>query len=134
MIDTLYNHVRATHPYLGLNTSDSPLVVVSGKTGLAIHNYGFKTDIILPGGLRKNGLDLSEYEKYFYEGFTYIFIDDSYFLGRTEAVVKNLIESKGGIFLGTFVAYDGCQEKRSWVHSLYRYYDHYDVLGRKIEK
>lgn len=132
LIETLYNHIHATPLF---NSSKyHPQIVVSGKTGLAIHNYGFQTDIILPGGLRKNDVDLSDYEKFFYEGFDYIFVDDSYFLGRTEAVVQNLVKSKGGIYRGTFVAYDGCQERRSRVHSLYRYYDHYDVLGKKKEQ
>ena len=62
------------------------------------------------------------------------FFDDSYFMGRTEAVIRKALSSCGANLVGTFVFYDGCIEKRPWVTSMYRYYDNYDVLGHRLEK
>lgn len=107
--------------------------VVTGKTGLAYFNYGFTVDLIVPGGLRKSNteLDLSEYVK---AGENYVLIDDSYFMGRTEAVIRKALNKYGASLAGTRVFYDGCIEKRPWVTSMYRYYDNYDVLGNRIKK
>lgn len=107
--------------------------VVTGKTGIAYFNYGFTTDLIVPGSLRKSNtrLDLSEYVK---AGENYVLIDDSYFMGRTEAVIRNALNECGASLAGTLVFYDGCIEKRPWVTSMYRYYDNYDVLGHRLEK
>lgn len=107
--------------------------VVTGKTGMAYINYGFKADLIVPGGLRKSNttLDLSEYVK---PGDNYVLIDDSYFMGRTEAVIRKAIERCGSKLTDTYVFYDGCIEKRKNVHSYYRYYDYHDILGNKIKE
>ena len=107
--------------------------VVTGKTGIAYFNYGFTTDLIVPGGLRKSNtrLDLSEYVK---AGENYVLIDDSYFMGRTEAVIRKALSECGASLAGTLVFYDGCIEKRPWITSMYRYYDNYDVLGNRLEK
>lgn len=107
-------------------------IVMSGKTGYAIKEWGWGADILLPGGLRKMNdtpLDFSEQVE---DGKVYFFVDDSYFSGRTESVVKEIIECGNGIFGGSIVAYDGCHEKKKNVWSLYRYYDHYDLRGRKL--
>lgn len=100
---------------------------------MAYINYGFTADLIVPGGLRKSNsvLDLSEYVK---PGEKYVLIDDSYFMGRTEAVIRNAIEACGSELVKTFVFYDGCIEKKPNVMSMYRYYDNYDILGNKIKK
>lgn len=125
---------RMVDNFANRNLTERPHIIASGKTGVAIHNYGKPIDLLLPGGLRKFGINLEEFAQFIRAGHKYVFVDDSYFLGRTEARVKELVKGNGGEFLGTFVAYDGCQEKRPWVHSLYRYYDYYDVLGRRIRK
>lgn len=52
----------------------------------------------------------------------------------TVLVAREEIDRLGGIFLGTYVAYDGSKNKECDVHSLYRYYDYHDVLGRPLKK
>lgn len=107
-------------------------IVMSGKTGYAIKDWGWDADILLPGSLRKMVDAPLCFSKQVEKGKIYFFVDDSYFSGRTESVVKEIIEHGGGFFGGSIVAYDGCHEKRSNVWSLYRYYDHYDIRGRKL--
>ena len=127
ILATIDNDVKIKYLY------DKYKYIVTGKTGIAYFNYGFTVDLIVPGGLRKSNrqLDLSEYVKH---GENYVLIDDSYFMGRTEAVIRKALSSCGANLVGTFVFYDGCIEKRHWVTSMYRYYDNYDVLGHRLEK
>ena len=127
ILATIDNDVKIKYPH------DKYKYIVTGETGIAYFNYGFTVDLIVPGGLRKSNtqLDLSEYVKY---GENYVLIDDSYFMGRTEAVIRKALSSCGANLVGTFVFYDGCIEKRHWVTSMYRYYDNYDVLGHRLEK
>lgn len=108
--------------------------IASGEIGLAMHNLGVQVDFLVPGGLRHDPskINLAPFKSAI-EGQTFIFIDDSYFSGRTALVVKEEIERLGGIFIGSMVAYDGAKEKDPTVNSLYRYYDHYDLLGRPIK-
>lgn len=52
-----------------------------------------------------------------------IFIDDSYYSGKTANKVRNFIESLGGEVIKNYVFYDGSKEKHDDVVSLYRYYN-----------
>ena len=67
-----------------------PEVIASGEIGLCLYNYGFPIDIIVQGGLRKNKevLDLSPFID---ANKDYVFIDDSYFSGKTAQVIKEEI-------------------------------------------
>ena len=107
-------------------------IVMSGKTGYAIKEWGWDADILLPGSLRKMTDAPLDFAKQVEAGKIYFFVDDSYFAGRTESVVKEIIERGGGIFGGFIVAYNGCHEVKKNVWSLYRYYNHYDIRGRKL--
>ena len=111
------------------------LTIASGEIGLAMHNLGVPVDFLVPGGLRHDPskINLAPFADKI-KGHKFVFIDDSYFSGRTALVVKEEIERLGGIFIGSFVAYDGAREKDPTVDSLYRYYDHYDILGRPLSK
>lgn len=108
--------------------------IASGEIGLSMHNLGVDIDFIVPGGLRfePEKINLEPFVERI-KGRNFIFIDDSYFSGKTAMVVREEIEKLGGRFLGSFVAYDGSKEKDEKVKSLYRYYDHYDLLGRPIK-
>lgn len=115
--------------------TSNTVTISSGEIGLAMHNYGLPVDILVPGGLRFDP------EKINLKPFTHIladknviFIDDSYFSGRTLTVVKEEVERCGGTFAGALVAYDGSKMKDPLVKSLYRYYDYHDVLGRPLNK
>jgi hypothetical protein len=114
---------------------DDICTIASGEIGLAMHNLGVHIDFLVPGGLRHDPskINLAPFKSAI-EGQHFVFIDDSYFSGRTALVVKEEIERLGGIFVGSMVAYDGAKEKDPTVDSLYRYYDHFDVLGRPLEK
>lgn len=109
--------------------------IASGEIALAMHNLGVHIDFIVPGGLRfePGKINLVPFSDDI-KGNKFVFIDDSFFSGKTQMVVKEEIERCGGIFLGSMVAYDGSKVKEKNVESLYRYYDHYDLLGRKLEK
>lgn len=107
--------------------------IASGEIGLAMHNMGVPVNFLVPGGLRHDPskINLEPFKKSI-EGKRFVFIDDSYFSGRTVLVVREEIDRLGGIFLGTYVAYDGSKNKECDVHALYRYYDYHDVLGRPL--
>lgn len=109
--------------------------IASGEIGLAMHNLGVQVDFLVPGGLRHDPskINLAPFVDKI-KGQKFVFIDDSYFSGRTALVVKEEIERLGGIFVGSVVAYDGAKEKDPTVDSLYRYYDHFDILGRPLQK
>lgn len=110
------------------------LTIASGEIGLSMHNLGISVDFLVPGGLRHdpNKINLTPFKDQI-EGCYFVFLDDSYFSGKTAMVVKEEIEKLGGIFVGTLVAYDGSKTKDKDVWSLYRYYDHYDILGRPLK-
>ena len=111
------------------------VTIASGEIGCAFHNFGIPIDIIVPGGLRHDPSRLNlEPFRNLLDGRNVIFIDDSYFSGRTLTVIKEEIRAYGGNFLGAFVAYDGSKYKDDQVYSLYRYYDHHDILGRPLNK
>lgn len=111
------------------------LTIASGEIGLAMHNLGVEINYLVPGGLRHDAskINLEPFAENI-KGKTFLFIDDSYFSGKTALVVKEEIERLGGIFKGSLVAYDGSKSKDENVWSLYRYYDYHDILGRKISK
>lgn len=114
---------------------DDICTVASGEIGLAMHNLGVHVNFLVPGGLRHDPskINLAPFKELI-QGKKFVFVDDSFFSGRTVLVVREEIERLGGIFLGTYVAYDGCKNKECDVHSLYRYYDYHDVLGRPLKK
>ena len=107
--------------------------IASGEIGLAMHNLGVEIDLLVPGGLRfdPTKINLEPFADRI-KGQQFIFVDDSYFSGKTATVVKEEIERLGGTWLGSFVAYDGSKSKEENVFSLYRYYDYHDILGRPL--
>lgn len=108
--------------------------IASGEIGLSMHNMGIDIDYLVPGGLRHDPTKINlEPFKGDIEGREFLFIDDSYFSGKTVTVVREEIERLGGKFLGTLVVYDGAKIKDDKVWSLYRYYDYHDILGRPIK-
>ena len=124
MLEELITRVKLKYPGRKL--------IASGEIGLCLHNFGIHVDLIVQGGLRNNKepLDLSKFTK---AGESYVFIDDSYFSGRTYFVVKEALAKVCCNLVGTYVIYDGCYEKRDDVHSIYRYYDYHDILGREFK-
>jgi hypothetical protein len=105
------------------------MIIASGKFGLFLSNY-FQINypdklsklILVEGGLRKGATINLDYMNSSIQNRDFIFIDDSFYLGRTRNVIKKEIEKLGGNLIATYVAYDGSKIKESNVHSLYRYY------------
>lgn len=110
-------------------------IIVSGKFGNVFLNHcntylndNFNEKIILVnGGLRKDHVIISFWENYNITNKKIIFIDDSYYLGRTRDKIKKAVEENHGIFVNTYVFYDGSKDKDDHVHSFYRYYDFHEV-------
>lgn len=106
------------------------IYVVSGKFGVFFKNwiecYGCDIDIVyaVNGGLRDGDpIDSLEPFKEDLNGLEFIFIDDSFYSGRTADTVIEHVKSFGGRYKGTFVIYDGSKEQRPDVYSLYRYHE-----------
>lgn len=112
---------------------DTIFTIASGEMALALHNFDVDVDFIVPGGLRydPSKINLEPWANIIREA-NFVFMDDSYFSGRTALVIRKEIERLGGTFLGSYVIYDGSKSKEEDVDSLYRYYDNYDLLGRAI--
>ena len=131
-VDILYDLIDAVHEKWG---TENLILIASGEVGLAFHNFGLPVDIIVPGGLRfdPSKINLAPYKQSIV-GKDVVFVDDSYFSGRTLTVVHEAVEELGGHMIGAYVAYDGAKERDPSVMSLYRYYDHYDILGRRKDE
>lgn len=111
-------------------------VILSGEIGLRYMQLQLQNKIpnyinlmIVNGGLRKGneitGGIMSNYEV-IPENLDYmdvIFIDDSFYSGRTANKITEFVESRCGTVIGNYVFYDGSKEKYGDVKSIYRYYD-----------
>lgn len=109
-------------------------IIVSGKFGIVFKNFCTqhfdkelaKNIIVVNGSLRNEEVKITFPEEYDINNKSLVFIDDSFFLGRTRDKIKNTIENKGGNLLYTYVFYDGSKNKDSSVYSFYRYYDNFN--------
>jgi hypothetical protein len=113
-----------------VNGTNLVYFIVTGRFGIFFSNwiryYGTESDIlyIVNGGLREGEEIISlELFKNDLNRQGFIIIDDSYYSGKTNNIIKQHVESLGGRYEGTFVVYDGSPEKSENVHSLYRYYE-----------
>lgn len=105
------------------------IIIASGKFGSFFNNwwnantnYNNKL-IIVNGGLRVgNKIDLS-YIKDYIKNKKFIFIDDSFYSGKTRNTIKNELEKYNANLNKTYVIYDGSKARDDNVCSLYRYYD-----------
>lgn len=106
-------------------------LIVTGKFGRFFTNW-LEFQGLLPffclysvnGGLRNgNPIESLEYFKEDIQGKHFIVVDDSFYSGRTVDTIVDHVKSLGGNYKGAYVIYDGSKDKRSDVHSLYRYYE-----------
>lgn len=125
----LINFIEASVKDAGINN-----VVISGEIGRIYYqlkqNGKLTQDIllcVLPGGLRfEHREDFNpEYCEYDVKGKDFIFLDDSYYSGKTAMVAQKWMKDHGGKVVKSYVFYDGSYEKRDDVVSLYRYWDHH---------
>ncbi len=106
-------------------------IIVSGNFGRRFKSFieekvdgDLSSNIIVANGSLRKGNSIGLENRDFH-GQKFIFIDDSFWAGRTRNVIKNYIEKNGGILKKTYVFYDGNKEKDSDVVSFYRYYDYH---------
>ena len=124
-LDILIKFIKET--YLSKTNIVINLVVVSGKFGRFFINRLGSTKgniVIVNGGLRI-GEEIDNLSYLDLKGTNAIFIDDSFYSGKTRDIIKKELELRGSSLHETFVIYDGSKEKDDHVHSLYRYYDSY---------
>lgn len=111
-------------------------IIVSGNFGKVFKNFclnhigkDFSNNVIVVNGGLRSGNKIEEfYKEYDINNKNLVFIDDSYYLGRTRDKIKDSITSNGGKLICSYVFYDGSKIKDDSVHSFYRYYDHYPVI------
>ncbi|MCP4395679.1 MAG: hypothetical protein GY804_15635 [Alphaproteobacteria bacterium] len=103
--------------------------ILSGKFGIHIKNTypSLEMHLLVNGGLRKEKIISLEPFKHRIKGRSFVFLDDSFYLGRTRDAIQTEIEKWGGKIKRTYVCYDGSKEKDETVKSLYRYYDNHKV-------
>lgn len=101
-------------------------IILSGGFGEFFRDYlrllkiKPKNVIWVNGGLRK-GARAFLYDTYL-DNKDFIFIDDSFYSGKTRNVIKEELEKYNARLVNTYVVYDGSHVKENTVHSLYRYY------------
>ena len=101
-------------------------IIVSGKFGVFFSNYYQRPNnrrlFSVEGGLRTGTkIDLSPFANYIIHRY-FIFVDYSFYSGKTRDVIKDELERLGGHLVRTYVIYDGAKERDPSVKSLYRYY------------
>ena len=111
-------------------------VILSGEIGLKYFKLQLEKKIpdyinlmIVNGGLRKGNeitggiMSGCEVIPGDLDSMQIIFIDDSFYSGRTANKITEFVESRCGTVIGNYVFYDGSKEKYDDVKSIYRYYD-----------
>lgn len=111
-------------------------IIVSGEIGSRIAELKEKYPWFLEGrnieyvngSLRKGEpIQYSNWKLDSYKNRPFIFVDDSYYSGKTLRIVKTYIEEVlGGYLQDSYVFYDGSEDNIDDVVSLYRYYDHFN--------
>lgn len=92
--------------------------VVSGRFGAEYGNQFFPC-LVLPS-LRRG--DFTAFPQVEAEG-EYVFLDDSFYSGRTYDTARIIVSRGGGKIIGAVVAYDGSPKPWRSVYSLYRWRD-----------
>lgn len=116
-----------------LENENFDFIITSGKFGHVFKDYckkymslNFNNKVIVVNGSLRKGDSVIDYSnEYNVCDKKVVFIDDSYYLGRTRDKIKASLEENKGTLISTYVFYDGSKIKDESVHSFYRYYDHY---------
>lgn len=111
-------------------------VILSGGIGIRYMQLQLQNKIpdyinlmIVNGGLRKDNeitggiMSRCDIIPKSLNGYGIIFIDDSFYSGKTHNKIETFLRSRGSKIYKTYVFYDGCKDKYGDVISLYRYYD-----------
>ena len=125
VLDKAIQHKLITDKLFSIAPKNN-IIIVSGGFGKFIkRNYPEKNILLLNGGLRHLTRISLEPIADKIKKKDFIFIDDSYYLGRTRDVIRTEIERLGGNFKSTYVIYDGCKDRDKEVKSLYRYHERF---------
>lgn len=115
-----------------LNNEIFDYIIVSGNFGNVYKKFIdtnlkelSKKIIVVNGGLRNEENIVNFWKKYNISMKRIVFIDDSFYLGRTRDKIEEAIKKHQGTLINTYVFYDGSKEKEENVHSFYRYYDNF---------
>lgn len=106
-------------------------IIVSGKFGTAFsylcsREYPMFTVMKVRGSLRGDDiLTVNDYVEYHLRNKRVIFIDDSFYSGKTRNKIETALINMSSSLEATYVIYDGSKVKEDSVYSLYRYYDHH---------
>lgn len=105
--------------------------IVSGKFGRRFYEFvktnigeeGAQKILVTSGSLRKGkAIGLEEEDL---TGLEFLFIDDSFWSGKTRDVIQRYLEKNHAHLKKTYVFYDGSKKKEETVESFYRYYDYH---------
>lgn len=97
------------------------LPVVSGAWGRGfVRAYPKWGALVLPGELRHADLPPIEEDL---SGKSFVFLDDSCYLGRTRDKIRDRIAEAGGELRASLVLYDGSATGIDGMEGLYRYHD-----------
>ena len=77
--------------------------------------------IVVNCSLRKGEI-YAEFRGKYFNNKKFIFIDDSFYSGKTLSKIKEYLLSSNGELIATYVFYDGCKEKTKDLYSIYSYY------------
>lgn len=124
-LDNSIQHKLIVDKLLSIAPENNTIIVSGGFGKFFKSIYPEKEIILLDGGLRhlkeislENMVDQIKKKDF-------IFIDDSYYLGRTRNIIRTEIERLQGNFKHTYVIYDGCKFKDKEVTSLFRYHERF---------
>lgn len=124
-LDKSIQHKIITDKLFSIATKNN-IIIVSGGFGRFIKkSYPKKNLLLLEGRLRHFKKICLENIASKIKNKDFIFIDDSYYLGRTRNVIRAEIERLKGNFKHTYVIYDGSMFKDKEVTSLYRYHERF---------
>jgi len=125
ILDLSVQHKQITDKLFSL-TPQNNIIIASGKFGQFVNNiYPEKNLFIVEGGIRHSNYFSLENKAEQIKHKDFIFIDDSYYSGKTRNAIRAEIERLGGNFKHTYVVYDGSKWKNKNLTSLYRYHERY---------
>lgn len=98
-------------------------IVLSGQFGVAFNEWsknGILHKLVVNGGLRYGDIIESSLSDNEIRGREFVFLDDTFYKGRTRDKVREYVESRGGTLTDTFVVFDAGLSDDNSVHSIYR--------------
>jgi len=122
-LDKSIQHPMLVSTLLSIAPKDKT-VIVSGHFGQYVANSNIISNLfVLPGNIRHTPEFSLEHCADFIKHKDFIFLDDSYYSGRTQNIIRREIEKYKGNFIHTFAIYDGGMYKDKMVTSLFRYHE-----------